>query len=338
MASGDILLHSYKSGVVFSALNRVICFGACSRLDLMVYDICMYYNDFNSAMKKRFGTKVYKLSLDGGFTCPNRDGTLDTRGCIFCSGGSGSFSARGSDLERQIESAKERVSSKISGGKFIAYFQSYTNTYAPAERLELLFSRVIARPDIAALAIATRPDCLEPEKLRLLSRLNQIKPVWVELGLQTVNEDVARYIRRGYSLSVYDDAMLRLRGAGLETVVHMIIGLPGETAGDIFRTASYISQSGADGIKLQLLHVLRGTDLFRDYERGLFKTLEMDEYISLLQGCIRRLRPDIVIHRLTGDGDKRELAAPLWSGNKKAVLNAIRRAFAENDLVQGSLL
>lgn len=298
----------------------------------------MNYNDFNSAMKKRFGTKVYKLALDGGFTCPNRDGKLDTRGCVFCSGGSGSFSEGGGTIASQIERAKTRVGSKIKDGKFIAYFQRYTNTYAPVSRLEELFSQAIAHPDIAAVSVATRPDCLEPDKVELLARLNKIKPVWVELGLQTVNPVTARYIRRGYELPVYDDAMHRLKAAGLETVVHMIIGLPGETAEDIYRTAEYISRSGADGVKLQLLHVLRGTDLCQDYEQGLFRALELSEYIALLQGCILRLRPDIVIHRMTGDGDKRELMAPLWSGNKKLVLNAIRRSFEESGLTQGALM
>ncbi len=297
----------------------------------------MYYNDFNTAMRRRFGTKVYKLALDGGFTCPNRDGTLDTRGCIFCSRGSGSFAEGGGSITTQIERAKKRVGNKIKDGKFIAYFQSYTNTYAPVDRLEALFSQAIAHPDIAAVSVATRPDCLEQEKIELLARLNTVKPIWVELGLQTVNPETAQYIRRGYELPVYDDAMRRLKAAGLETIVHMIIGLPGETEEDICRTAEYISQSGADGIKLQLLHILRGTDLYRDYEQGLFKALELEEYISLLQSCILRLRPGIVIHRMTGDGDKRELAAPLWSGNKKLVLNTIRRAFEESGLTQGAL-
>lgn len=299
----------------------------------------MYYNSFNSAMRARFGSKVYKLSLDGGFTCPNRDGTLGTRGCIFCSGhGSGDFAVGDcGDISRQIELAREKVSKKIKTGKYIAYFQSFTNTYAPTQRLEEVFYPAIHHPDIAALAIATRPDCLGEEVISLLKKLNAIKPVWVELGLQTVNPEAARYIRRGYDLSIYDKAMEDLKAAGLETVVHMILGLPGETKDDMFRTAEYIARSGADGIKLQLLHVLKGTDLCRDYEAGEFRTLELDEYIELLIGCIRRLRPDMVIHRMTGDGAKRDLVAPLWSGDKKRVLNAINAAFREKDLTQGEL-
>lgn len=300
----------------------------------------MYYNSFSAAMRSRFGTKVYKLALDGGFTCPNRDGTIDTRGCIFCSGrGSGDF-AEGfdGDIEQQIENAKMRVSAKIKDGKYIAYFQNFTNTYAPVEKLEKLFRPAIEHPDIAALSIGTRPDCLEPDKIAMLCRLNKIKPVWVELGLQTIKPETAEYIRRGYELNVYDDAISRLKGAGLETVVHMIIGLPGERAEDIFATAKYISDSGADGIKLQLLHVLRGTDLINDYEAGLLALPGLDEYIYLVSGCIQRLRPEIVIHRLTGDGAKRDLAAPLWSADKKRVLNTMRRYFEDTNLIQGSLL
>ena len=299
----------------------------------------MYYNSFSAAMKKRFGTKVYKLALDGGFTCPNRDGTLDTRGCIFCSGkGSGDFSQPFSgDMFGQIQAAKALISGKIHDGKYIAYFQSFTNTYAPVQYLKNVFSSAISHPDIAALSIATRPDCLENEKIRLLSDLNRIKPVWVELGLQTTNPKTAQYIRRGYDLPVFDGAIRRLKSAGLEVIVHMIIGLPGENSVDMYSTAEYISRSGADGIKLQLLHVLRGTDLYTDYLAGKFRTLELDEYICLLEGCLRRIRPEIVIHRLTGDGAKRDLAAPLWSGNKKMVLNAINRSFASDNLIQGEL-
>ena len=293
-----------------------------------------YYNSFNDAMKRRFGCKVYKLSLDGGFTCPNRDGTIGSRGCIFCgASGSGEFA----ESPEQIEKAKQRVAAKIRDGKYIAYFQNFTNTYAPAERLSELFRPVIERPDIAALDIATRPDCLEPEKVALLRELREIKPVWVELGLQTVNPKTAAYIRRGYELDVFDLCLKRLKSAGLEVIVHMIIGLPGETEEDIYRTASYISSSGADGIKLQLLHVLKGTDLYEDYLAGKFMTLELKEYTELLKGCIRRLRPEIVIHRLTGDGAKRDLAAPLWSADKKRVLNAIRAEFEKDNVVQGEL-
>ena len=286
-------------------------------------------------MKQRFGCKVYKLALDGGFTCPTRDGTKGSRGCIFCCAkGSGEFAVPSAEIER----AKERVSAKIKDGRFIAYFQNFTNTYAPVERLREVFLPALRHPDIVALDIATRPDCLEPEKIALLKELNRQKPVWVELGLQTVKPESAAYIRRGFDLPVYDDAVSRLKVAGLEVIVHMIIGLPGETVEDIYRTASYISESGADGIKLQLLHVLKETDLYQDYLDGKVPVLTREEYIRLLEGCIRRLRPEIVIHRLTGDGPKKYLAAPLWSADKKAVLNAIHAAFERDDLVQGELL
>lgn len=296
----------------------------------------MYINTFNAAMKQRFGQKVYKLALDGGFTCPNRDGTKGYGGCIFCSGsGSGDFAAPVcNDISTQIEQAKKLVQAKNKGGSYVAYFQNFTNTYAPVERLEELFVPAILHPDVAALSIATRPDCLEPEKIALLRRLNEIKPVWVELGLQTIHEQSARYIRRGYDLSVFDEAMRNLNG--LETIVHMILGLPNETESDMVQTARYISQSGAKGIKLQLLHVIEGTDLCRDYRNGRFAALEQEEYIALLMACIRNLRPEIIIHRMTGDGAKKSLVAPLWSADKKRVLNAIQAAFQAADLVQGS--
>lgn len=298
----------------------------------------MYINTFNAAMREKFGCKVYKLALDGGFTCPNRDGTLGYGGCTFCSGsGSGDFAEPADpDIFAQIEKAKALVRKKNPDGRYIAYFQSFTNTYAPVDRLEELFTPAISHPDVAALSIATRPDCLEPEKIDLLRRLNAIKPVWVELGLQTVNPITAAQIRRGYELPVFDRAMRDLQTAGLETVVHMILGLPGETRQDMVRTARYISDSGADGIKLQLLHVLRGTDLCREYEAGQFAAMELPEYIEILMDCIRVLRPDLVIHRMTGDGAKRNLVAPLWSGDKKRVLNAINTAFAAANLQQGS--
>ncbi len=299
----------------------------------------MYYNSFSAAMVRRFGEKVYKLSLDGGFTCPNRDGTLGTGGCIFCSGsGSGDFAARREkDIAEQLEAAKARVAGKYRGGKYIAYFQSFTNTYAPAEKLKAIFMPVLERPEIVAMSIATRPDCLEDEKIRLLQEMNREKPVWVELGLQTVNEETARYIRRGYELPVFDDAMQRLKSAGLEVIVHMILGLPGECAEDMYRTAAYIGQSGADGIKLQLLHILRGTDLAAEYLSGKFRALEEEEYLELLMGCLRRLPPEMVIHRLTGDGAKKDLIAPLWSANKKQVLSDLQKTFETHELIQGSL-
>ena len=296
------------------------------------------YYSLNSYLKKRFGMKLYKLSLDGGFSCPNRDGRIGTGGCIFCSGrGSGDFAVpTGADIFAAIEKAKEKVSHKNTGGKYIAYFQSFTSTYAPLGRLKDLFSAAIAHPDVEILSIGTRPDCMGDDVVELLKELNHIKPVWVELGLQTIHEDTARYIRRGYELSVFDDAVKRLQTAGIEVIVHMIIGLPGETKEMIWETARYIGQSGADGVKFQLLHILKGTDLLKDYEEGKFKALELDEYIDILSGCIERIPREMVVHRITGDGDKKILVAPLWSGDKKRVLNAINKSFGENKIIQGS--
>ncbi len=293
----------------------------------------------NSYVRSRFGHKLYKLCLDGGFTCPNRDGTAGYYGCIFCSGrGSGDFAESTRDgVFQAIERAKLRVRDKNPGGKYIAYFQSFTSTYAPVETLRGLFCDAIAHPDIEVLSVATRPDCLGDDVVSLLAELNRIKPVWVELGLQTVNEDTVRYIRRGYENRVYYDAVRRLRAAGIEVITHMIIGLPGETEDMIYRTAIAIGQSGATGVKFQLLHVLTGTDLAPDYAAGQFRTLEMDEYFRILSGCIERIPPDMVIHRLTGDGDKRELIAPMWSADKKRVLNSLNRYLAERDTVQGRL-
>ena len=290
-------------------------------------------------MREKFGEKVYKLALEGGFTCPNRDGTLGTKGCIFCLGGSGDFAEKPCEnIFLQIEKAKARVAAKNPSGKYIAYFQSYTNTYGPIEKMRALFTEAISHPDVVALSIGTRPDCLPDEVLELLSELNKIKPVWVELGLQTVHEKTAEYIRRGYPLCVFDSAVKRLKKAGIYVIVHMIIGLPGETSEMIAKTAEYIGKSGADGIKLQLLHVLEGTDLAEDYVSGKFKTLELEEYISVLEECIRRIPPEMTVHRLTGDGSKNHLVAPLWSADKKRVLNAINAAFRKDNLEQGSAL
>ncbi|MBR6328507.1 MAG: TIGR01212 family radical SAM protein [Lachnospiraceae bacterium] len=281
----------------------------------------------NEYLREKFGCKVYKVSLNGGFTCPNRDGTLDTRGCIFCSqGGSGEFASDPSlDITRQIEEGKKRVRSKTGDGKYIAYFQAYTGTYGDVETLRRLYTQALSHPEVVALSIATRPDCLSYEVLELLSKLNKIKPVWVELGLQTVNEKTAVYIRRDYELAVFDDAMERLKRAGIETIVHVIIGLPGEGLDDYIRTVKYVCDHGASGIKLQLLHILKGTDLEKEYLQGRVRVLSEDEYIEILRECVKYIPDNVVIHRLTGDGDKKILVAPLWSGNKKRVLNRIKR-------------
>ncbi len=292
----------------------------------------MEYLSFNKYLKDKFGQKVYKISLDGGFTCPNRDGKTGTRGCIFCSkGGSGDFAEnRDMSITEQIESGKKKVEKKIKSGKYIAYFQAFTNTYAPVETLRQKYEQAINHPDIVALSIATRPDCLGDDVLKLLDEMNKIKPVFVELGLQTIHQKSAKYIRRGYDLSVYDKAVRDLKKIGVNVVVHVILGLPNESENDMLETVKYVCESGANGIKLQLLHVIDGTDLAKDYEKGLFKTLEFDEYVNLIVKCVKIIPKDIVIHRLTGDGAKKDLIAPLWSADKKRVLNAINKALSEN--------
>ena len=287
----------------------------------------------NKYLKDKYGYKLYKLALDGGFTCPNRDGTLSSEGCIFCSaGGSGDFAAsRTLSITEQIEEAKSRVSRKMKQApsdrkpRYIAYFQAFTNTYGPIPELERIFLEAINHPDIAILSIATRPDCLGEEVLDLLSRLNEIKPVWIELGLQTIHEKTAIAINRGYSLSVYDTAMQELLKRHIETIVHVILGLPGETKQMMLDTVSYVVRSGADGIKLQLLHVLKGTRLASDYEAGLFDTLTLPEYLDILKSCTDILPEQMVVHRLTGDGPKKLLVAPMWSADKKKVWNEIKR-------------
>ena len=297
-----------------------------------------HYYSLNEYLQNTFGCKVYKLSINGGFTCPNRDGTLDTRGCIFCSaGGSGEFSEdKTKSITEQIECAKIRVARKIKSGKYIAYFQAFTNTYAPVEYLRKVFYEAINHNDIAALSIGTRPDCLPDEVLSLLAELNRIKPVWVELGLQTIHNSTAKYIRRGYDLSVYDTAVKNLKSIGINTIVHVILGLPFETESMIIDTVRYVCNSGINGIKLQLLHILKDTDLAVDYENHVFNVLTMEEYIDLICKCIEMIPENIVIHRLTGDGDKKILIAPLWSGNKKIVLNTINKTFEEKNIIQGS--
>lgn len=295
------------------------------------------YNSFNQAMKKRFGCKIYKLSLSGGMTCPTRDGTLGTRGCIFCSAeGSGEFAAKPcKSIEEQIALAKERVSRKAKDARYIAYFQDYTNTYAPTERLRKLFTAAIEPDDIVGLSIGTRPDCLPDDVIELLAELNRRKPVFVELGLQTIHESTAEYIRRGYKLEVFDDAVKRLRAAGIEVIAHIIIGLPGESEDMIFDTVRYLADIKIDGIKLQLLHVLEGTDLAEEYRQGKFNVYDIDTYIYIIKECVRLLPPETVIHRLTGDGAKAKLIAPLWSADKKNVLNTINREFKKDNVKQG---
>ena len=297
------------------------------------------YYSLHAMLQERFHEKVYKLSLNGGMTCPNRDGTLGTRGCIFCSaGGSGDFAAdRLLSVTKQLEQQKALIAKKRPVHKFIAYFQAYTNTYAPVPYLEKLFREAICHPDIVALSIGTRPDCLGDDVLDLLDRLNRIKPVWVELGLQTIHEDTARYIRRGYALDCFEKAVKDLRARSLEVIVHTILGLPGEDRERTLQTIRYLNGQPIQGIKLQLLHVLKGTDLALDYERGLFETLTMESYLTLLIACLERLSPDIVVHRLTGDGPKDLLIAPVWSSAKRTVLNELHRRMKLENTWQGRL-
>ncbi len=297
----------------------------------------MYYYSLNEYLKNTFGEKVYKLSLNGNMTCPNRDGKIDTRGCIFCSaGGSGEFSSDAKlGIRQQIRQAKQRISSKSDCRKFIAYFQPFTNTYADVDYLRKIFFEAIAGDDIAALSIATRPDCLADDVISLLNEINNVKPVWVELGLQTIHKSTAEYIRRGYTLDVYDTAVENLHKIGVNVITHVILGLPFESRQMMLQTVSYASQK-SNGIKLQLLHVLKHTDLLDDYNKGLFKTLTLDEYTDLLCDCLEHIPKNVVIHRLTGDGDKKILVAPIWSADKKRVLNAIQKTLRERNIIQGS--
>lgn len=283
------------------------------------------YHSFDYMLKERFGEKIYKVALNGGMTCPNRDGTLGNRGCIFCSaGGSGDFAGdRQDSITEQIEKQASSIREKRGASKFIAYFQAYTNTYAPVEYLRKIYTEAISHPDIVALSIGTRPDCLDEEILNLLEDLNRQKPVWIELGLQTIHESTAKYIRRGYPLSCFDQAVSELRKRNLEVIVHTILGLPGESEKEILSTIHYLNRKDIQGIKLQLLHVLKGTDLADDYLAGKFQVYTMEEYLDLVLDCLEHLNPDIVIHRLTGDGPKDLLIAPLWSSAKKTVLNTL---------------
>lgn len=297
----------------------------------------MYYYSLNEYLRNTFGEKVYKISLNGGMTCPNRDGTLSSKGCIFCSkGGSGEFSAdKLLSVTEQIEQAKQRIKTKTDCKRFIAYFQPFTNTYADVSYLHKIFYEAIENPDIAVLSIATRPDCLGKDVLLLIDELNKIKPVWVELGLQTIHKKTSDYIRRCYELEVYNDAVNALKKIDVTVITHIILGLPFETKEMMLESVKYAGER-SNGIKLQLLHVLKDTDLLTDYKKGLLKTLSMEEYIDILCDCIEILPKDVVIHRLTGDGDKKLLVSPLWSADKKRVLNSINKAFKERNIEQGS--
>ena len=275
--------------------------------------------------KEVFGCKVYKLSLDGGFSCPNRDGTLGHRGCIFCTG-SGEFAEGGTEsIALQLERAKLRVNKKNKDGKYIAYFQAFTNTYAPVEYLRKIYYEAIAPEEIVGLSIGTRPDCLGDEVVALLREINALKPVSVELGLQTIHPDTANYIRRGYDTQVYFRAVRDLKAAGIDVVTHIILGLPGETEERMLQTTQAVVDAGTEGVKFHLLHVLKGTDLAKDYAEGKFSCMTLEEYGEILKKCIALLPERTVIHRITGDGAKKDLIAPLWSADKKRVLNYLHR-------------
>ncbi len=296
------------------------------------------YYSLNEYLNNIFGCKVYKLALDIGCTCPNRDGTLGTRGCIFCHNGSSHFAENGKNINEQIESAKNRVKTKIKTDKFIAYFQSFTNTYGDIDYLQNCFITAINRDDIVALSIGTRPDCLSAEILNMLEELNKIKPVWIELGLQTSNEESAEYIRRCYENDVYENAVNELKKRNITVVTHIIIGLPNESKKDILNSVDFAVKSGTDGIKLQLLHILRDTDLCEDYKKGLVNVLSLEEYMDILFDCIERIPENIVIHRITGDAPKSYLVEPLWSGDKKKVLNTINREMEKRNIKQGKCI
>lgn len=283
------------------------------------------YRTLNQHYQEKFGCKVYKLSIDGGFTCPNRDGTLGTGGCIFCSGdGGGEFAVKPGDIRDQLEQAKKKVAAKCKSGKYIAYFQSFTNTYAPVEVLRQKYLEAIEPEEILGLAIGTRPDCLPDETVDMLSRINAINPVSVELGLQTVHPQSVDYIRRGYENEVYFDAVRRLKEAGLEVVTHIILGLPGETAEAMVETTRQAVLTGTDGLKFHLLHILRGTDLEKEYRAGKVQCLGLEEYGEILRRCLQEVPPSVTVHRITGDGAKKNLVAPMWSADKKRVLNYLK--------------
>lgn len=289
------------------------------------------YRSFNEYCREVFGCKVYKLSLDGGFTCPNRDGTLGTRGCVFCSSrGSGDFAPeRSLSIPEQLEAAKSRVERKCKDGKYIAYFQAFTNTYAPVERLRRVFTEALEPEEVVGLSVATRPDCLPPEVLSLLGELNRKKPVLVELGLQTIHEASIRYIRRGYENGVYVQAVKDLNALSITPVTHIILGLPGESEEQMVETTRAAVAAGTKGVKFHLLHVLHGTDLHKDFQAGKFSCLTLESYARVLKKCLEVLPPEVVVHRITGDGAKKDLVAPLWSADKKRVLNYLTKVLQE---------
>lgn len=295
------------------------------------------YHSLDYDLKQLYGEKVYKITLDGGMTCPNRDGRLRTGGCIFCSAsGSGDFAgSRNTSITEQLAAGKKSLNEKRPVRSYIAYFQAFTNTYAPVERLRDLYTQAIADKDVRILSIATRPDCLDTGVLDLLEELNRIKPIWVELGLQTIHSDTAHFIRRSYELPVFEEAVHELRKREIDVIVHTILFLPGETKEQMLKTCEYLNHMDIQGIKLQLLHILKDTDLAEEYKKHPFPVPDMAEYISFLGTCISHLNPGITIHRLTGDGPGKLLIAPLWTSNKRTVLNSLHRYLKEQDIWQG---
>lgn len=299
------------------------------------------YHSLDYELKKKYGEKVYKIALDAGMTCPNRDGTCGIRGCIFCSeGGSGDFAAKGFSIATQLEQGKHLFHIKNTGTKFIAYFQAYTNTYAPVYRLEALYREALDEPSVVGISIATRPDCLGDDVLSLLDTLSKEyadKFIWVELGLQTIHEQTAQLIRRGYSLEVFETALKNLNAISIPVITHVILGLPGEDKENMLDTCSYLAQKGVSGIKLQLLHILKNTDLAELYEKKTFEILDFMEYIDIVISCLEILPPDMVIHRVTGDGPKDLLIAPLWSLDKRRVLNTLHQELKRRNTWQSAL-
>ncbi|MCR4955346.1 MAG: TIGR01212 family radical SAM protein [Lachnospiraceae bacterium] len=298
------------------------------------------YVSLDYTLKTTYGHKIYRLALDAGMTCPNRDGTLGTSGCIFCSaGGSGDFaSSRNLSITDQIEAGIASISSKRPCKDYIAYFQAFTNTYAPLPYLRKLYMEAISHPKVRIIAIGTRPDCLSKEVLELLDECNKIKPVWIELGLQTIHPETARYIRRGYDLSCFEEAVCNLRKLNIDVIVHVILGLPGESKSMMLKTIDYLGTKDIQGIKLQLLHVLEGTDLAKDFREHPFTLFTQDDYCNFICDCIEHLPPSITIHRLTGDGPKKDLIGPTWSSNKRTVLNQIHKTLKERGSYQGKYL
>ena len=299
------------------------------------------YYSLDAYFKNTLHHKCYKIALDAGMTCPNRDGSLGSRGCIFCSaGGSGDFAAGAGSIDQQLAEGLGKFGDKYVGNSFMAYFQAYTNTYAPVDRLRRIYTEALSHPDVCGISIATRPDCLSEEVISLLQELSSSFPgklIWIELGLQTIHPRTAEYIRRGYPLTVFEDAARKLHAINIPFIVHVILGLPGEQEMQMYETISYLNTFAPFGIKLQLLHILKGTDLAIDYEAGLFSALQKEDYLNILVGCIERLSPQIVIHRVTGDGPKELLIAPTWSLNKRDVLNSLHKEMKLRKTYQGRL-